>query len=60
MQKLGAYNAMNIDGGASSGLYYKGKLLTIPGRDLSNATGGNQEIKSAPPRGCGEATLFFI
>jgi len=37
MQKLGAYNAMNIDGGASSGLYYKGKLLTIPGRDLSNA-----------------------
>jgi len=36
---------MNIDGGASSGLYY---------------TGGNQEIKSAPPRGCGEATLFFI
>jgi len=25
MQKLGAYNAMNIDGGASSGLYYKGK-----------------------------------
>jgi len=29
MQKLGAYNAMNIDGGASSGLYYKGKLLTI-------------------------------
>jgi len=37
MQKLGAYNAMNIDGGASSGLYYKGKLLTTPGRDLSNA-----------------------
>jgi len=37
MQKLGAYNAMNIDGGASSGLYYKGKLLTSPGRDLSNA-----------------------
>jgi len=37
MQKLGAYNAMNIDGGASSGLYYKGKMLTTPGRDLSNA-----------------------
>jgi len=28
---------MNIDGGASSGLYYKGKMLTTPGRDLSNA-----------------------
>jgi len=37
MQKLGAYNAMNIDGGASRGLYYKGKMLTAPGRDLSNA-----------------------
>jgi len=37
MQKLGAYNAMNIDGGASSGLYFKGSMVTTPGRDLSNA-----------------------
>jgi len=37
MQKLGAYNAMNVDGGASSGLYYKGQMITTPGRDLSNA-----------------------
>jgi len=37
MQKLGAYNAMNVDGGASSGLYYKGQMITTPGRDLSSA-----------------------
>lgn len=36
-QKLGLYNAMNLDGGASSGLYYQGKLLTTPGRLLSNS-----------------------
>lgn len=27
---------MNLDGGASSGLYYSGKYLTAPGRSLSN------------------------
>jgi len=37
MKDLGAYNAMNLDGGASSGLYFKGEYLTKPGRDLSNA-----------------------
>ncbi|AEF16891.1 copper amine oxidase-like domain-containing protein [Thermoanaerobacterium xylanolyticum LX-11] len=37
MKDLGAYNAMNLDGGASSGLYFKGGYLTKPGRDLSNA-----------------------
>lgn len=36
-QKLGLYNAMNLDGGASSGLYFQGKLLTSPGRLLSNS-----------------------
>lgn len=34
--KLGLTEAMNLDGGASSGLYYGGKLLTAPGRNLSN------------------------
>jgi len=29
MQKLGAYNAMNIDGGASSGLYTKGNCSQL-------------------------------
>ena len=37
MQKLGAFHAMNLDGGASSGLYVNGKYLTKPGRLLSNA-----------------------
>ncbi|SEN06633.1 Predicted protein [Paenibacillus sp. OK076] len=36
MQKLGAKQAMNLDGGASSGMYAGGKMLTSPGRLLSN------------------------
>ncbi|PZT53511.1 phosphodiester glycosidase family protein [Paenibacillus silvae] len=36
MLKLGAKQAMNLDGGASSGLYASGKMLTSPGRLLSN------------------------
>lgn len=36
MQKLGAKQAMNLDGGASSGLYASGKMLTSPGLLLSN------------------------
>jgi len=34
---LGAYQAMLLDGGASSGLWYRGRYLTEPGRPLSNA-----------------------
>lgn len=37
MRQAGAYQAMNLDGGASSGLYYNGKYLTTPGRLISNA-----------------------
>ena len=37
MQQLGALQAMNLDGGASSALYCNGQTLTSPGRDLSNA-----------------------
>ncbi|WP_106765816.1 phosphodiester glycosidase family protein [Paenibacillus faecalis] len=37
MKKAGAYQAMNLDGGASSGLYYNGSYLTTPGRPISNA-----------------------
>jgi len=33
---LGLADAMNLDGGASSGLYLDGSYLTSPGRDLSN------------------------
>lgn len=34
---IGVTDAMNLDGGASSGLYYNGKYITKPGRLISNA-----------------------
>lgn len=34
---LGATQGMNLDGGASSGLYAGGRLLTAPGRLISNS-----------------------
>ncbi len=37
MHAMGAVEAMNLDGGASSGLVYGGRYLTKPGRTLSNA-----------------------
>lgn len=37
MQELGAVHAMNLDGGASSGIYLHGSYLVQPGRQLSNA-----------------------
>ncbi|TYP72486.1 phosphodiester glycosidase family protein [Paenibacillus methanolicus] len=37
MKQLGAVQAMNLDGGASSGLMSGGKTVTTPGRALSNA-----------------------
>ena len=37
MKGLGAAQAMNLDGGASSGLWLRGKYLTSPGRHLNNA-----------------------
>lgn len=37
MQQLGAVDAMNLDGGASSGLVFNGAYVTRPGRPLSNA-----------------------
>ncbi|MBH5320245.1 phosphodiester glycosidase family protein [Paenibacillus sp. GSMTC-2017] len=36
MLKLGAHQAMNLDGGASSGMYGGGKVITTPGRLISN------------------------
>lgn len=35
MKKLGAYNAICMDGGASTALYYKGKIITKPNRKLN-------------------------
>ena len=37
MQKLGAKQAMNLDGGSSTGLFANGQMLRKPGRLLSNA-----------------------
>ncbi|MGH2372803.1 MAG: phosphodiester glycosidase family protein [bacterium] len=37
MRVLGAHDAMNLDGGASSGLWVEGRYLTAPGRDVSHA-----------------------
>jgi hypothetical protein len=37
MKALGAWNAMNLDGGASSGLWSRGSYLRTPGRPISNA-----------------------
>ncbi|MBW7474478.1 phosphodiester glycosidase family protein [Paenibacillus oenotherae] len=45
MASLGAQHAMNLDGGASSGLWYKGKTITSPGRELSNALLFGERLK---------------
>ncbi len=37
MKALGARDAMSLDGGASSGLWVRGRYLTTPGRLISNA-----------------------
>ena len=50
-QKLGLTDAMNLDGGASSGLLYKGKYLTTPGRLLSNALVVTQQKGSTQQQG---------
>lgn len=36
MQKLGAQNALNLDGGSSTGLYAGGRYLSRPARKLTN------------------------
>lgn len=35
MISLGCDRAMNLDGGASSALYAKGRVITSPGRQLN-------------------------
>jgi exopolysaccharide biosynthesis protein len=40
--------AMNLDGGASSGLHAKGKRLTKPGRLISNSLVFGGSLKFAP------------
>ncbi len=48
-QSMGLTDAMNLDGGASSGLYYNGKYVTSPGRDLSNCLVVTRGAAPAPP-----------
>ena len=36
LRKIGCTDAMNLDGGASSAMYYRGKTLAKPGRRLTN------------------------
>lgn len=36
MRKLGAENALNLDGGSSTGLYAKGRFMSRPQRNLTN------------------------
>jgi exopolysaccharide biosynthesis protein len=37
MLMLGAEDAMSLDGGASSGLWFDGKYVAKPGREIPNA-----------------------
>ena len=36
MLKLGCVDATNLDGGASTGMYYRGKFIATPGRELTS------------------------
>ncbi|MGO4374729.1 phosphodiester glycosidase family protein, partial [Paenibacillus sp. MCAF20] len=45
MVTLGAQQAMNMDGGASSGMYGQGKMITVPGRLISNALVFGNKLK---------------
>ena len=37
LKSLGCTDGMNLDGGASSGLWFNGKMIVTPGRQISNA-----------------------
>jgi exopolysaccharide biosynthesis protein len=43
-KELNLKGAMCMDGGASSGLYYEGKYITSPGRNINNAIIFTEEI----------------
>lgn len=36
MRDLGAVNAVNLDGGSSTAMYYKGRVMSHPGRRMTN------------------------
>lgn len=45
MVQLGAVQAMNLDGGASSGMFAQGKLINTPGRLISNGLVFGTQLK---------------
>ena len=45
MKSLNCDKAMNLDGGASSGLYAKGKMITTPGRKLNTVLMIHDRVK---------------
>lgn len=45
MKNLNCDRAMNLDGGASSGLYAKGKMITTPGRKLNTVLMIHDRVK---------------
>jgi exopolysaccharide biosynthesis protein len=49
LRKLGAVDGMCLDGGASSGLWYRGRYQVRPGRDISNAWVVVREERKKPP-----------
>ena len=49
LRKLGAVDGMCLDGGASSGLWYRGRYQVRPGRDISNAWVVVPEERKKPP-----------
>ena len=36
MLTLGCHNAVNLDGGGSCGMYYDGRVIYTPGRNLTS------------------------
>jgi exopolysaccharide biosynthesis protein len=50
MQDLGCVSALNLDGGSSTGLYYKGRMLSSPKRLLTNliAVHVRREVPKTP------------
>ena len=49
MQDLGCVSALNLDGGSSTGLYYKGRMLSQPKRMLTNLIAVHVRLETPRP-----------
>ncbi|NES93864.1 MAG: phosphodiester glycosidase family protein [Desertifilum sp. SIO1I2] len=58
MQGLGCVEAMNLDGGASMGLAYRGDVLIAPGRNLTNVI-VVYDVHSPAPSALKQAWMAF-